>query len=155
MPVLAKLSDDLKNALGPTLVCSYEALQAKTGSLKDDKDAQRYVEAVTNRFIAVSKIQNSIFATSKKLFQQVLQNHGAMMAVLAFSKPDDVASRLESLTIDKEKVKQILGQMEQAGATDDDVCSVVTSVVTCETSSALLGGGGHHHHGHHHHHRHC
>lgn len=145
MPALAMLSEEQTKALGAALVTSYKGLQEKTGTIKDDKEAQGYVDSVIKRFVQISNAGTAgkaDLAAKQEQYLKELKGHGAAMAVLAFSKPDVVSDRLKQLKLDEEGIKQILNKMEQPGATDVDLTSIVTSVVTCITSLAWLSSSG-------------
>lgn len=150
MPGLLNLTTEQKQALGKELPAAYMELQAEE-TIKDTKKAQDYVSGVTRRYTTISKASTGDgFAEIKEQYLKALQAHGSEMAVKSYSKPEEISNVLKSLGHKDDAIEKIVKAMEQPGATEDDLCCILTSTVTCETSSAILAGGGHHHHHHHH-----
>lgn len=160
MPTLLKtLSTETREALGKTsgLAARYDALLEKSNSesIRDDKDAVQYVDDIVKRYKIINATAPSIekLQKTKDSYLAQLKQHGAEVCVLSFSKPGDVASRLQALDIESDKIAEITKGMEQAGG-DDDWAILLSSLITSETLLGLCSGGHHHHHHHPHHHGH-
>ncbi|KTD06157.1 coiled coil protein [Legionella gratiana] len=150
MPTLNPLTPEMNDALGKmsTLVPQYNSLaeKSKSESLRDNQDAMQYVDSVIKRYKSIKATSPTTvdLQSKKESFLSLLKQHVAEVGVMSFSKPGDVASRLNEVDFSAESIDQITKGMEQAGLNDDDLATLVTSVVTSETS--LLSGS--HHHGH-------
>ncbi|HHF7365031.1 TPA: coiled coil protein [Legionella bozemanae] len=151
MPTLNKLKPELKEALGKMgdLVSRYDELveKSKKESLRDNQDATQYVDDVIKRYNLIKKTSpgSSALQEKKGSFLSLLKGHAAEVGILAFSKPGDLASRLNELDFEPSKIDEITKGMEQAGGDDDLLSLIVSSVVTSET---LLTCSDSHHHGH-------
>lgn len=158
MPALQPLTQTTKDAVGPFMAKRYVALQVRsaTESLRDDSVFGQYVDDVITRYkrIEATSPHNEAMKTKKEGMLLALKDHTAQISVLAFSKPEDVAAKMNSVGFEADNIQKVASAMEQPGSAVDDLLAIVSSVATLETSSAGAGGHHHHAHGHHHHHDH-
>lgn len=143
MPMLNPLTPEMKDALGKTLGPQYETLlqKSKHESLRDNQDAIKYVDSVIRRYKAIEGTSTS--ESRREPFLAQLKKHAGEVVAVSFSKPGDVASRLKEVDFSNDSIDEITKGMEQPGVNDDDLATLITSVVTSETS--LLSGNSHHH----------
>lgn len=150
MPMLNPLTSEMKDALGKmsNLVAQYETLaeKSKLESLRDNQDAIKYVDLSVKRYKSIKATSPATeeLQIKRESFLALLKQHIAEVGVKSFSKPDDLASRLKEVDYSADSIDKVTKGMEQAGVNDDDLATLITSVVTSETS--LLSGS--HHHGH-------
>ncbi len=149
MPMLNQLSSELREALGKMSprATQYQVLaeKSKSESLRDNQDAINYVDSVIKRYKSIKAISptTSLLESKRESFLALLKQHVGEIAVLSFSKPSDVASRLKEVDFSNDSIDEITKGMEQPGVNDDDLATLITSVVTSETS--LLSANSHHH----------
>ena len=155
MPTLKQLTPEMTEALGKTqgLIKRYEDLLAKSKSesLRDNKDTVTYIDDVVKRYKSIKATNPSKeeLKIKKGTYLLQLKQHVAEASVASFSKPTDVAIRLQEVDFAAESIDQIVKGMEQAGGNNDDLATLLTSLVTSETFLAFCSDGGHHHHHHH------
>jgi hypothetical protein len=154
MPTALKaLTPEAREALGKTsgLAPRYDALlvKSKSESLRDEQDASKYVDDIVKRYRTINATSPSTekLQQTKDAYLAQLKQHGAEVGVMSFSKPGDVASRLQELDIEPDTIAKITKGMEQAGGDDEIGAILLSSLITSETSLGLCSGG-HHHHGH-------
>ncbi len=149
MPLLNQLSSEMKDALGKVgaLSTQYEILaeKSKSESLRDNPDAIKYVDSVVKRYKSVKATSpnTSELQSKKDSYLSLLKQHVGEIAAVSFSKPADMASRLKEVDYSNDSIDEITKGMEQPGVNDDDLATLITSVVTSETS--LLSSNSHHH----------
>ncbi|KTD03972.1 coiled coil protein [Fluoribacter gormanii] len=138
MPILNKLQPELLKALGKSrdFEEQYEVLRAKSKSesLRDNQDAIKYVDDVIKRYklIKGTSPSSSDLKVQRDTYLQLLKEHAAEVSVLSFSKPEDVASRLNELDFDSDTIDKMTKGLEQAGNDEDTCIALLSSLIISE-----------------------
>lgn len=82
----------------------------------------------------------------KESYLSLLKQHAAEMSICSFSKPEDLASRLERLDFEYDMINEMTKKLEQAGGDEDTCIAFLSSLLVINLSLASCGDS--HHHGH-------
>lgn len=152
MPVLNKLTPELKDALGQmsNLASRYDVLleKSKGESLRDNQEAINYVDDVIKRYqtLKATSPHTTVLQAKKESYLDLVKQHAAEISVYSFSKPTDIGARLKQLDFAPDAIAEITKKIEQAGGDEDTFAILLSSFITSELTLADCGGS--HHHGH-------